>query len=117
MIKRLFKKIQTAVPSVVLNGPDFTSRSPVNLSLTFNTPVDLVLPQLAGLAFSQGSACSTSEATSSHVLKAIGLSLSAAQRTIRISIGRWTSEIEIDQAAETLIKVFKTTEKSVIVNP
>lgn len=108
LIGRLFRKIETSVPSVVLNGPDLTLRSPVNLSLTFNTPVDLVLTQLSGLAFSQGSACSTSEATSSHVLKAIGLSLSEAQRTLRISIGRWTTEMEIEQAAETLIKVFKT---------
>ncbi len=108
LIKSLYQKIKASVPTVVLNGPDFDSRSPVNLSLTFDTPVDLVLPQLAGLAFSQGSACSTAEATSSHVLKAIGLHSGEAQRTLRISIGRWTTEAEIHQAAETIIKVFKT---------
>ncbi len=107
LIKRLYTKIKAAIPEVSLNGPDLAFRSPINLSLTFDKPIDLVLPQLSSLAFSQGSACSTAETSSSHVLKAIGLSLPEAQKTIRISLGRWTTETEIDQAAETLIKVFK----------
>ncbi len=104
----LYSKIRELVPTVKLNGPDFANRSPNNLSLTFPKPVDLVLPQLSRLAFSQGAACSTTGVTSSHVLNAIGLTLIEAQNTLRLSIGRWTTQDEIQEASEILRKVFKT---------
>ncbi len=108
LCKDLFGKLKEMVPTINLNGPGFPNRSPINLSLTFNKPVDLVLNQLSELAFSQGSACSTAGVTSSHVLKAVGLTQAQAQNTIRLSVGRWTTPAEIQRAAEILIKVFKT---------
>lgn len=105
-----FKLLKAELPEVQINGPDINDtklRSPANLSLRFNKAADLVLPQLSKIAFSLGSACSTTEMTSSHVLKAIGLTDAEAQRTIRFSIGRWTTHSEIEQAAQVLIKAFK----------
>ncbi len=108
LCKDLFGKIKEMVPAVSLNGPEFSNRSPINLSITFDKPIDLVLAQLSSLAFSQGSACSTAGITSSHVLKAIGLTQAQTQNTLRLSVGRWTTQADIQQAAEILIKVFKT---------
>ncbi|OFZ30149.1 MAG: hypothetical protein A2622_09890 [Bdellovibrionales bacterium RIFCSPHIGHO2_01_FULL_40_29] len=108
MLQKFYEQLKEFIPTVSLNGPELERRSPINLSLTMNSPIELALPQLTGLAFSQGSACSTTEVTSSHVLKAIGLSLNQAQNTIRLSIGRWTTEAEMNQALEVLIKVFKS---------
>lgn len=110
LLKKLFTDLKQQLPELKLNGPSIDSielRSPVNLSLQFNKSADLVLPQLSKIAFSLGSACSTTEMISSHVLKAIGLTTHQAQGTIRLSIGRWTTETDIQQAAETLIGAFK----------
>ncbi|MFZ3231027.1 MAG: cysteine desulfurase family protein [Pseudobdellovibrio sp.] len=106
----LFNLLKSKIPDLQLNGPaieNVDERSPMNLNLTFNKPADLVLPQLSKIAFSLGSACSTTEITSSHVLKAIGLTDSQAQSTIRLSIGRWTTESDIQQASEILLNAFK----------
>lgn len=108
LLKKFYENLKSAIPHLQLNGPDLDQRSPINLNLTFSTPIDLILPKLAALAFSQGSACSTAGTTSSHVLKAIGLTLPQAQRTVRLSIGRWTTENEIEQASEILIQAFKS---------
>lgn len=110
LLKKLYAQLKKELPDLKINGPDLESkdlRSPVNLSLQFNKPADLVLPELSKIAFSLGSACSTAGTNSSHVLKAIGLTDKQAQSTIRLSIGRWTTESDIQQAAETLIAAFK----------
>ncbi|MBC7464445.1 MAG: cysteine desulfurase [Bdellovibrio sp.] len=110
LLKKLYTELKIELPDLKINGPDLENtdlRSPVNLSLQFNKQADLVLPELSKIAFSLGSACSTAGTSSSHVLKAIGLTDKQAQSTIRLSIGRWTTESDIRQAAETLIKAFK----------
>lgn len=58
---------------------------------------------LPELAFSTGSACTTAKAKPSHVLKALGLSDDRVREAIRIGVGRYTTESEIDFAAERLI--------------
>ena len=56
------------------------------------------------LAFSSGSACTTTRVEPSHVLLAQGLSAHAASEAIRLSFGRFTTEQEIDQAAGVLTR-------------
>lgn len=110
LLTQLYLNLKEALPDLKINGPEIenaAARSPMNLSLTFNKPADLVLPQLSKIAFSLGSACNTTEMRSSHVLKALGLTPLQAQSTIRLSIGRWTTESDIQQASEVLIKAFK----------
>ena len=58
-----------------------------------------------GLYCSAGSACRTASESPSHVLSAMGRSLEEARGTIRFSIGRWTTETEIDQALQIVREV------------
>jgi cysteine desulfurase len=79
------------------------SRIPHTLNLTFSAG-DLDLALLGKeLAFSSTSACNSAKNAPSHVLLAIGHSAAAAAQTIRLSIGRYTTEADIDRAA-TLIR-------------
>ncbi len=103
----LYSLVKAEIPSVEINGPALTRRSPINLSLMMPAMIDLFLPALSGLAFSQGSACNTGETSSSHVLSAIGRSPAQASRTIRLSLGRWTKDSEIKEAARLICNAFK----------
>lgn len=101
--------LKEALPRIRLNGTSSGDRrSPTNLSIVMPQMIDLVRPSLLAIAFSQGSACQAGEARTSHVLKAIGLSSSQASCTIRISIGRFTTQNDLDTALKMLISTFKT---------
>jgi cysteine desulfurase len=90
------------VPGLRING-DPSQRIPHTLSLTFGNS-DLDIAALGnGLAFSSTSACNSAKNTPSHVLLALGHDAKAASQTIRLSLGRFTSDEEIERAA-TLIK-------------
>ncbi len=107
MSQFLYSELQKNLPHIQLNGPVLNERSPYNLSLRMPQMIDFVLPQLSELAFSKGSACQSGEASISHVLKAIGLNSTQAQSTIRLSIGRFTTEVEITRAAQIILNAFK----------
>ncbi|MFE1987625.1 cysteine desulfurase family protein [Streptomyces mirabilis] len=99
---RLQTRLLTAVPTASVNGhPD--QRLPGNLSLTIPgiEAADL-LERLPGIAASTGSACTTGSGEPSHVLTAIGLTRGQARATLRLSIGRTTTAIDVDQAAELI---------------
>lgn len=90
------------IPGVNVNGCP-GSRIPHTLNLTFSAG-DLDLGLLGkGLAFSSTSACNSAKNAPSHVLLALGHSAAAAAQTIRLSMGRYTTEAHIDRAA-TLIR-------------
>ena len=107
LCEKLYSQLKEKLKDLKLNGPELSQRSPINLSLVLPQPIDLVLPALSGLAFSQGSACHTGETSSSHVLAAIGRSTAEAQCTIRLSLGRWTKESDIEEAARLILNAFK----------
>lgn len=109
--KLFFTELKKDFPDLILNGPDLESnlRSSINLSLTFpNFPIDLFISKLTGLAFSQGSACSSGETTTSPVLKAIGLTQEQASCTVRLSVGRLTSEEDVYAAARIFKAAFRS---------
>jgi len=81
-----------------LNG-SAAQRWPGNLNLGFPGTSRPVLPQLAGIAASSGSACSELAGRPSHVLTALGLPDAAAKAALRLGFGRFTTEAEIDAAA------------------
>ena len=99
---RLLNRLRSAIPALVLNGSP-SARIPGNLNLTFpGTTAASLIAALPELCLSTGSACSSADIEPSYVLRAMGLSDPAASRTLRIGIGRFTSLVEIDFAAEAL---------------
>ena len=66
---------------------------------------------LLGIAASTGSACSSEKLEPSHVLLAIGLAPHQAHGSLRLSLGRWTTEKEIDYVLKVLPQVVKKLRK------
>lgn len=86
-----------SLPGVRLNGCA-TRRIPHTLSLTFNEGEFSSAALSNTIAFSATSACNSASNTPSHVLLALGHDARSAGRTIRLSLGRFTTEQDIDQA-------------------
>ncbi len=89
-----------AVP-VTVNG-SWRDRVAGNLNLTFEATALDMLRAMPDLCVSTGSACSSAAIEPSYVLQALGLDRSAAQRTLRIGLGRFTSPADVDFAAGAL---------------
>lgn len=101
--RRLRAALSAAVPGIHFNGHE-SQRLPGNLSITFpGIDAQALLRAVPELALSTGSACSSASVEPSYVLKAIGLEEELARASIRIGLGRTTSEAEVDQAASLLI--------------
>ncbi|MGH6626284.1 MAG: IscS subfamily cysteine desulfurase [Burkholderiaceae bacterium] len=91
------------VEQVFLNGhPD--KRVPHNLNMSFNfVEGESLIMGIKGLAVSSGSACTSASLEPSYVLRALGRSDELAHSSLRMTIGRFTTEEEIDYAV-TVIK-------------
>lgn len=96
---RLLMGLRATVPGTGVNGT-LEGRHPGNLNLRFlNIDASLLLQNLhPNVAASTGSACTSGEQEPSHVLRAIGLSPQDANASIRLSIGRFTTEEDVDRA-------------------
>ena len=90
-----------ALPGVCING-SATRRIPHTLSLTFNEGTFDPAALGASIAFSATSACNSAHNTPSHVLLALGHDARAAGRTVRLSLGRFTTEQDIDEAVRLI---------------
>ncbi|WP_339493059.1 MULTISPECIES: cysteine desulfurase family protein [unclassified Pseudomonas] len=90
-----------ALPGVRLNG-SASHRTPHTLSLTFSEGEFNPATLGASIAFSATSACNSAQNTPSHVLLALGHDARAAGRTIRLSLGRFTTEQDIDKAVQLI---------------
>jgi cysteine desulfurase len=100
--ERFLSAIRAAVPSVRLNG-DPVRRLPANLNLTFPGIGALELIEACpGLALSTGSACTAAEVEPSYVLRALGISDELGRSSLRIGLGRFTSERDVDFAVDAL---------------
>ena len=90
------------LPGVVINGCE-QARIPHNLNVSFDLGEDVsVAGQLLDIAVSAGSACNSANAAPSYVLSAIGRTDALARSAIRFSLGRYTTEAEIDYTIATL---------------
>lgn len=97
------------IPDTVLNGPE-EDRLPNNANFSFKgIEGESIVMKLdnEGIATSTGSACSSPSLEPSHVLLAIGLPLSLAHGSLRITLGRETTEEEVDHLLEVLPEVVK----------
>ena len=87
---------------VFINGHE-TQRVPHNLNMSFNyVEGESLIMGIKGLAVSSGSACTSASLEPSYVLRALGRSDELAHSSLRMTIGRWTTEAEIDYAIATI---------------
>ncbi|MCX2900200.1 cysteine desulfurase family protein [Pseudomonas mandelii] len=99
--QRLLEQL-SSIQGVRLNGSP-VQRIPHTLSLTFAEGEFDSAALSHSIAFSATSACNSASNSPSHVLLALGHDAHSASRTIRLSLGRFTTDQDIDQAV-TLIK-------------
>ena len=89
---------------VFVNG-DLEHRVPHNLNISFNfVEGESLIMGIKGLAVSSGSACTSASLEPSYVLRALGRSDELAHSSLRITIGRFTTEEEIDYAIASIRK-------------
>ena len=106
---RLEQGLLNRLENVQCNG-DPVCRLFNTSSLTFDgiqAAEALLLLDQEGLCCSAGSACNTQSQSPSHVLSAMGLSREEARSTLRFSVGRFTTEAEIESALEIVPRVVK----------
>ncbi|HMZ01414.1 MAG TPA: IscS subfamily cysteine desulfurase [Burkholderiaceae bacterium] len=92
----------TKIEQVFING-DLARRVPHNLNISFNfVEGESLIMGVKGIAVSSGSACTSASLEPSYVLRALGRSDELAHSSLRITIGRFTTEADIDYAVATL---------------
>ncbi len=90
------------IEQVFVNG-DMERRVPHNLNISFNyVEGESLIMGIKGLAVSSGSACTSASLEPSYVLRALGRSDELAHSSLRMTIGRFTTEEEIDYAVSTI---------------
>ena len=102
---RFIDRILNEVPFVKLNGPRKENRLPANADFSFRYIEGesiLFSLDLAGIAVSSGSACSSGSLEPSHVLLALGLPEGLAHGSIRFSFGKHNTMEEVDYAVEVI---------------
>jgi cysteine desulfurase len=115
---KLRKKLEVAVTkrldTVQINGhPDKRLPHLTNISFGFVEGESLMMATKE-LAMSSGSACTSASLEPSYVLKTIGVGDDLAHSSLRISFGRWTTEAEVDYAAD---KICTAVEKLRVLSP
>jgi len=92
------------VEEIYLNG-DLENRIPGNLNVSFNyVEGESLIMAIKDIAVSSGSACTSASLEPSYVLRALGRDDELAHSSIRITIGKYTTEEEVDYAVELLKK-------------
>lgn len=101
---RLYEKLKTSLPQIYLNG-DEHHRIPGNLNISFaHVEGEGLMMGVKDLCVSSGSACTSSSLEPSYVLRALGVDVELSHTSLRIGIGRFTTQDQIDTAADEIIK-------------
>ncbi|HEY2584640.1 MAG TPA: aminotransferase class V-fold PLP-dependent enzyme [Tepidisphaeraceae bacterium] len=104
---KLESRILSSLERVFVNGDTF-HRLPNVSNLSFaDADGSSILRGLDDIAVSSGSACTSASLQASHVLRAMGLSDDLAYNSIRFSLGRFTTDAEVDYAAEKVIRLVR----------
>ena len=109
---RLLKGV-TEIEEAFVNG-DLEQRVPHNLNVSFNfVEGESLIMAVKDIAVSSGSACTSASLEPSYVLRALGRSDELAHSSIRFTLGRFTTEEEVDYTVDHLkTKVAKLREMS-----
>lgn len=102
-----WQKIQENITGVQLNGSK-EKRHPGNLNISFDYiegEAILLMLDGNGISVSTGSACSSKSLAPSHVLEAIGVSITKMNGTVRFTVGDFTTKEDIDYVTEVLTKI------------
>ena len=98
---KLLQGLQT-IEETYVNG-DLTHRVPHNLNISFNyVEGESLIMAIKDIAVSSGSACTSASLEPSYVLRALGRSDELAHSSIRFSLGRFTTEADVDYTVELL---------------
>ncbi|WP_324282865.1 cysteine desulfurase family protein [Cyanobacterium aponinum UTEX 3222] len=106
--------LQSKIPQLVING-DTENRLAGNLHISIpNVPNSAIIARIRHkLAISTGSACSSATVSPSHVLRAMNLSDDLIEGALRIGVGKFTRDIEIEKSADIITnaveKIFQLT--------
>ncbi len=104
---RLINNILEQIDGVRLNGHP-TNRLPnnVNVSIDYVEGESMLLNlDLENICASTGSACSSSSLEASHVLLALGLPHEQAHSSLRFTVGKWTTDEDVDRVLEVLPRI------------
>jgi len=110
---KLIKEVLEKIPDSHLTGHP-KKRLPNNANFWFKGVEGesiVIQLDLLGIAASTGSACSSAKLEPSHVLLAIGLRPEQAHGSLRLSLGKWTTEKDIDCILKVLPEVIKKLRK------
>ena len=101
---RLVNGIRKVCKDVYLNGSE-DKRIPGNLNLSFAyVEGESLMMGIKDLAVSSGSACTSASLEPSYVLRALGVEEELAHTSLRIGLGRFTTEKDVDKAVENIVK-------------
>ncbi len=99
---RMLKGLQAKLPEIYVNG-DLEHRIPGNLNISFaHVEGESLMMGIKGLSVSSGSACTSASLEPSYVLRALGVEEEMAHTSLRIGLGRFTTEQEVDTAVADL---------------
>ena len=100
---RMLKGLQDRLPEIFVNG-DLEHRIPGNLNISFAyVEGESLMMGIKNLAVSSGSACTSASLEPSYVLRALGVEEELAHTSLRIGLGRFTTEHEVDTAVADLV--------------
>jgi len=98
---RLYNGLKN-IPEVFING-DMEQRVPHNLNISFNyVEGESLIMGVKEVAVSSGSACTSASLEPSYVLRALGRSDELAHSSIRMTVGRFTTEADVDTTIATM---------------
>jgi cysteine desulfurase len=101
---RMLKGLNAKLTDIHVNG-DLEHRIPGNLNIGFAyVEGESLMMGIKGLSVSSGSACTSASLEPSYVLRALGVEEDMAHTSLRIGLGRFTTEQEVDTAVEDLVR-------------
>ena len=101
---RMLNGLRAKLTDIVVNG-DLEQRIPGNLNISFAyVEGESLMMGIKNLAVSSGSACTSASLEPSYVLRALGVEEEMAHTSLRIGLGRFTTEHEVDTAVDELVR-------------